>query len=220
MENRGNQTRPIAKSKNIVTQESGDELLIYDLKENRALCLNNTAKAIWKMCDGNRTVADISNEFSMRSKTFVSDDLIKIGLNQLEKDGLLIDGKTDYLEGMSRRDAIRKAGFAAIIALPIISTVVAPEALAAQSLLPLQAACTANGECASGNCTTFGNPVVCCNPGSVNSQPPGNTLYSPVGSACPPSAFNCCSFAMTDNGAVPRAGFPGGMAQECECAPF
>jgi hypothetical protein len=44
---------PISRQNNIVTQEVESELLIYDLVENKAFCLNETSAFVWQNCDGN-----------------------------------------------------------------------------------------------------------------------------------------------------------------------
>ena len=212
--------KPKARLKDIVVQNTETETLIYDLSKNKALCLNETSAIVWKLADGTKSVAEIKDAVEKRSNVSVDEEIINLALYQLRADGLLEENTTDYLDGLSRRELIRKVGFAAVIALPTVSMVVAPNALAAQSLLPLQAACTANGECASGNCTTLAVPALCCNPGANGSQPPGNTLFVPTASTCPTAAFNCCSASITDNGIVANPPFPGGMARECECAPF
>jgi hypothetical protein len=44
----------------LVINELTDEVLVYDLKRDKAHCLNQTAAAVWKLCDGQRTVAEIA----------------------------------------------------------------------------------------------------------------------------------------------------------------
>ena len=51
---------PVSRKKNIVIQELEEEILIYDLAKNKALCLNESAKMIWLECDGTNSVTEIS----------------------------------------------------------------------------------------------------------------------------------------------------------------
>jgi hypothetical protein len=48
--------KPLARREKLVVQNLGDETLIYDLDENRAYCLNETAARVWQFCDGEKTV--------------------------------------------------------------------------------------------------------------------------------------------------------------------
>lgn len=126
---------PKARENDLVVQELKDEVLIYDLKINKAYCLNETSAAIWTLCDGRNSISDISRKLSNRLKQPVTDDLVYLALDQLKTDDLL--SKSDELEikfnGLSRREAIRKVGLASMIALPIIASLVAPTAAMAQS---------------------------------------------------------------------------------------
>ncbi len=126
--------KPLARQSDIVVQQSGDETLIYDLKTNKAVCLNDTSAAVWKLCNGKRNVSEISDELSVKFKAPITQELVMLALNQLGKDGMLknIDTPT-YFEGLSRREVIAKIGFGSLVALPMISTLVAPRAANAQS---------------------------------------------------------------------------------------
>lgn len=130
-----NQIFPLAASSDLVVQEFKDEVLIYNLRTNRAFCLNATSAAVWQACDGNRGVLEIADEVSRKLNTFVNEDIVWLALEQLKKDSLLVDSEDLLINfgGMSRRDMIRKAGLATMVALPLVSSLVAPPAAAAQS---------------------------------------------------------------------------------------
>jgi len=121
---------PKARSSNIVVQQLKDEVLIYDLKINKAICLNKTSALVWQLCDGKHTVSEMSDEMGKRLKTLVSEDLVWLALDQFNKDGLLEDSEelNQHFAGFSRREVIRKVGFASVVALPIVSSIVAPDA--------------------------------------------------------------------------------------------
>ena len=42
--------RPKSRTDNLVVQEMNDEVLVYDLDSNKAVCLNETAAIVWKSC--------------------------------------------------------------------------------------------------------------------------------------------------------------------------
>jgi len=167
-----------------LVQELESELLIYDLQTSKAFCLNETSAMVYQLCDGTKTIVEISDLMSRKLKTIVSEDFVRLALNELKKDNLLenSDELKDFFAGMSRREMVKKVGFASVIALPIISSVIAPSAAMTQSVakLAINAACTAPLECQSGNCL---NNTTCCQRTSVAATPPG-TLIRTLSFAC------------------------------------
>jgi len=160
-----NSQKHTARKEGLVIQEMPDEVLVFDLETNKAHCLNETAAFVWKACDGKNSVADITKLFGSKSGTSVPEDLIWLALDQLKTKNL-IENKDEILvdyNGMSRREVIRKVGLASVVALPLISSLVAPPAASAQSQtctvgppFGSQQAngcnCQGNGNCASNNC--------------------------------------------------------------------
>ena len=55
---------PKARSEGIITRELDGELLVYDRTRDRAHCLNKTAAAIWKLCDGATNAPEIAERLS------------------------------------------------------------------------------------------------------------------------------------------------------------
>lgn len=157
---------PNSRTENIVVQETNNELLIYDLVSNQAFCLNETSAIIFNACDGKTSVNEL------REQTKFSDDLILLALDELQKHNLLIGEKNDYFKGLSRRKIIRKAGLASMIALPLISTLVAPTAATAQSGGPICVPCSID----------IG--IICNNPA-------GGCTTIRVGLPCHPSCTTC-----------------------------
>jgi Cys-rich repeat protein len=146
------QKLPIARNTNIIEQESGKEVLIYDLKTHRFFNLNETSAIIYRACDGITTFADL------KSKHKLTDDLIYFALDELKRNDLLGDYQSEHFGNLSRRAVIKKVGLASMIALPVITGMVAP--------LPVNAAsggCTSNADCAPPNVcdSVTGNCVEC-----------------------------------------------------------
>jgi coenzyme PQQ synthesis protein D (PqqD) len=50
----------LGKFPGVVAEEMGEELLLYRPSTHQAIHLNGTAAAVWKLCDGTRTVADVT----------------------------------------------------------------------------------------------------------------------------------------------------------------
>lgn len=126
---------PKARIDNLVVQEFSNESLIYDLKTNKAYCLNETSALIWQFCDGNNSVDEIANMMSRKLKTKVSEDFVWLAIEELKKDKLLEknDRLDNHFNGLSRREIVKKVGLTSMAALPLISSVMAPSAVMAQS---------------------------------------------------------------------------------------
>lgn len=126
-----NNTVPQARIENIVVQELENEILIYDLKSNKAFALNATASTIYRACDGKTTFGELKLE------TGFTDEIIFLSLDKLKKESLLeTDSYSSPFTGMSRREVIHQAGLATMIALPVISSLVAPHAAQSASNCP------------------------------------------------------------------------------------
>lgn len=163
---------PKARTRDIVIQELENETLIYDLKANKALCLNQTSATVWKYCNGENSVAEIADKLSVEFKKFVSEEVVKFAIEQLNKENIIENQAeiSTHFSTFSRREAIRRIGLTSAVMLPIISSVTAPTALQAQSV------CLANG-----TVRTCPNTA----PGCVE------ILMSPQIFRCPDAA--CCS---------------------------
>jgi hypothetical protein len=121
---------PIARKSGLVIQEMPDEVLVYDLDSNKAHCLNQTAATVWKACDGNTSITEISRICGDSG----NEDLVWLAIDQLSENNLLEKSLTSNFKGQSRREVIKKIGLASVVAVPIIASLVAPQgALAATS---------------------------------------------------------------------------------------
>jgi hypothetical protein len=94
----------------------------------------------------------ISKEFDTR----VADEVLWLGLEQLRKARLLeepIRPSTSPVTAISRREVIRRVGLAAAVALPMVTSIIAPKAAQAANCTPNGGTCNGNGNCCSHNCT-------------------------------------------------------------------
>ncbi|MEW6128176.1 MAG: PqqD family protein [Acidobacteriota bacterium] len=137
-----------ARKENLVVKEVADEVLIYDLDANKAHCLNKTAALVWNYCDGKNSVTDVARRMASDLQTPVDETVVWFAINQLEKFDLMQEQKAKELGmGMTRRDLIKRAGIAAVLTIPVVMTITAPNALAAVSCVDIGGACTTTGEC-------------------------------------------------------------------------
>ena len=148
------QNIPLARKESLVIKELPDETLVYDMKRDKAHCLNSTAALVWKNCDGQRTPIQLRELLERDAGSPVAIEMVWLALDQLENFQLIDDGarKHFYLTGMSRRNLVKRIGFA-VLALPVIFSITAPPARAQGSLLPPGTCCQNPNECQSSSCT-------------------------------------------------------------------
>ena len=227
-------TEPLPKARRdgIITKEVDGELLVYDIAKDKAHCLNETAAAVWQLCDGQTNVGQISERLAVSRQTAdgtwqkaVGSEQWAVG-NRQKAEGsrqqvegsdptpdtrhptpstpdtrhptpstpdtrivwLALDqlGRSDLLEestgeneqtswaaaipgfaNMSRREAVRRIGLGAAIALPVVMSMTAPT--------PVEAAVSCGAKCKT--CST---PADCCGVCSSTSVP-----------GCPTSTPRC-----------------------------
>jgi len=150
---------PIARKDGLVIQEMPDELLVYDMETSKAHCLNSTVAAVWNACDGKNSISEIASTFGNDSDDNANEEIVWLAIDQLQNHDLLERENDMSLSGHSRRELIKKIGFASVIALPVIASLSAPSnALAAASC-----SCTVPIDCAT--------QTTC--PSTVNCAPTG-----------------------------------------------
>jgi hypothetical protein len=158
---------PRVRKAGLIIKEADDEILIYDQESNRAHCLNTTASQVWKLCDGEMTIADACASLSDQLSTPIDESVVWYAINQFSRDNL-IEAETALpvvlSNGMSRRQMVRTLGLAAVITLPLVTTMVAPTPAQAATLLPPGSACCTGAQCTSTICT--GAVAPCTPPGN------------------------------------------------------
>src|ERR1700704_3125761 len=105
--------RPLARTKDVLTEELDGELLVYDEQHHLACRLNRTAALVWGSSDGRRTVEDLVEGLREDVGELASEDLVMVTLDGLEEHGLIESGYTprDPKEArLSRRRFIRRVG--------------------------------------------------------------------------------------------------------------
>ncbi len=141
----------LARKNNILTTELPDEVLVYDLDRHRAYCLNQTAAAIWNLCDGNTSVAEMAIRLNCKAMSPLDEEVIRYGLELLERHHLL-EGRmprSPYAQPLLRRDIVRKFGLS--ISIPVVISVLAPAASASASCVGTP--CSSDAECQARGCT-------------------------------------------------------------------
>jgi hypothetical protein len=128
---------PRARTENVLTDQLDDELLVYDRERNAAHRLNRTAAIVWRQLDGARDMAAMVAVLREQVGDVADEDLVAVALDDLAQAGLLEDApqRAPQDRRLSRRRFIRRVGTvgAAALALPVVSSIVAPEPAAAQT---------------------------------------------------------------------------------------
>ncbi len=147
--------RPEARKDGLVVEELPEEVLVYDLERHEAHCLNQQAVWVWKHCDGESTVSEIAHRLAEEAKTPPNEDLVWYALAQLTKARLLageVRRPGKEMMSPSRRELLRRLGWAAAAALPLITSIAAPTPVQAASCLPSGSGCSSSAQCCSLNC--------------------------------------------------------------------
>ena len=126
-----------------LSRKLDEELVVYDPERHVGHCLNSTATSVWTLCDGRRSPAQIAAELSQQASAQVEQRVVQLALEQLEDVHLLLQPEVRP-KLPPRRIAIRRLGIAAAVALPLVTSIVAPTPASAAS-------CTAHlGVCGTG----------------------------------------------------------------------
>lgn len=125
----------LARKTELVVKELTDEVLVYDLSDNKAHCLNQTAAFVWRNCDGRTSASEIAALMEKEWQKPVGEETVWLALKQLSRAKLLEKPLTGSNESMraSRRAVLRKLGAAAALT-PMVISLVAPTALAGASV--------------------------------------------------------------------------------------
>ena len=145
---------PRARKDDLIVKEMPDEVLVYDLVRDKAHCLNHTAALVWNYCDGRTNAEAMTGRLERELKVPVDEGVVWLALNQLSKNHLLEENivPPTLMAGINRRQMIRAMGVAAAVAVPVVTSIVAPTPAQAATCGPSGAPCTTSAECCSGTC--------------------------------------------------------------------
>src|ERR1044071_8009158 len=151
------QVIPAARQEGLIVQELSDEVLVYDQQRHKAHCLNQTAAIVWRQCDGQRGAQEVARRASAELGATVGEEMVWLAVEELGKRGLLKERQRLGVGGASRREMMKRLGVGAAVALPLVTTIIAPEAAEAANCIPSGQACTTGPQC----CSLLCNSSVC-----------------------------------------------------------
>jgi DNA-binding transcriptional ArsR family regulator len=153
---------PLARKDDLVVEDFGGEVLVYDQRSDQAHCLSREAAMVWRVCDGQTLPAGLASALEL------DPEAVSAALDQLESAGLL---ETGPVAGVTRREAtmrMAKVGGAAAAA-PMIYSILAPTPALATS----QATCLNVNPCdtsVNGGCDDcYKAGCACCGAGTSGS---------------------------------------------------
>jgi hypothetical protein len=146
---------PLARTKNLLISQVGEEVIVYDQERDTAHCLNAMAARVWHYCDGQNTVEDIAKLLEEDLEVSADEDvdwrgLVWLTLEELQRFYLIqeylsqpispVVQSADALR-VSRRKMIKTAtlvgGFALGSMFPLVKSIVAPAPGMAGSGFPM-----------------------------------------------------------------------------------
>jgi hypothetical protein len=128
---------PLARKDDLIIKALTDEVVVYDLERHEVHCLNRAAALVWQHCDGRTTTAEIIALLRHELKIEADHEVVWLALDGLRKANLLrstAGRKARPTRRLSRRALIQKLGVAAAASLPLITSMLAPQAAAAATL--------------------------------------------------------------------------------------
>ena len=151
---------PESRLRGLISRQADGELLIYDLERDKAHCLNESAAAIWKACDGTQSVKDISEALRAKFGDGFDETVVGLAVADLHRLHLLErplgDADNNQYEftrpasTLSRREVVRRLGLSAAVLLPVVISITAPTPAQAGSCLAVNSPCSTTAECCGG----------------------------------------------------------------------
>jgi hypothetical protein len=112
------------------TEQLGDEASVYEWTRTEVHSLNPTAARVWNMCDGVLTDAQIAETLRSESDMPHAEEVVRFALAEFSRRHLL--ASEIAVSSLSRRALLGRLGRTAAL-LPVITSIVAPTPLEAQS---------------------------------------------------------------------------------------
>jgi len=116
----------------LLSEPLDDELILYDRNRDRGHCLNRTAALVWRLSDGEHSIADMAAILRTELDPAADENLVRHTLDHLHAVHL-VDGlsarSSDEMRA-SRRQFIAKIGLVGVasLLLPVVTSVATPAA--------------------------------------------------------------------------------------------
>lgn len=183
---------PAARDEGLLIEHVADEVVVYDVEGKEAHCLTALPAVVFTHCDGETDVAQLAAIASEKLGETVTETTVVDVVAQLQARDLLASSRLSTQDGVTRRSMLRKSAVVGgvVTAAPLISSVFAPPALAANSAtcgrLLCCPCCTGSGFNKDDCCFHEGETVNCqCTSAQGNSS----KKCKPSGAGAPVDAY-------------------------------
>jgi len=112
-----------------------DEILAVKPATLEAHALNQSAAAVFDLCDGKTSTADMAAAIQRRTGLPADEEIVELALAELVDAGLIVLDGPESPSTISRRSLVRRLSLsaAAVMMLPVVETILVPPAAAAVS---------------------------------------------------------------------------------------
>jgi hypothetical protein len=127
-----------ARKEGLLVKHLNDETVIYDLAAHRAHRLDPIASRVWTQCDGTREIPQVAAAAGQSSGGHLDEALVAVAIEELAAAGLMEGDLPPRTSELSRRSLFQRLGIAsaAVLVLPLVTSIVTPKPAAAQSAVP------------------------------------------------------------------------------------
>jgi hypothetical protein len=119
-------------------ERTADEILALKEGSLEAHALNQSAAAVYDLCDGSTSKSEMAAEIHRRTGLPADEEIVDLALSELVETGLVMLDDPDSPSAGTRRALIRRLALSSTLALmlPVVETVVVPPRVQAQSPTP------------------------------------------------------------------------------------
>ena len=123
---------PARQVEGLQFERVADEILAVKPDTLEAHALNQSAAAVFDLCDGKASTADMAAEIQRRTGLPADEEIVELALAELADAGLIVRDAPESASGISRRSLVRRLSLsaAAVMMLPVVETILVPPAAA------------------------------------------------------------------------------------------
>jgi hypothetical protein len=141
---------PKARNEDLIVAKVDDELVVYDKSRDRAHHLNPVAALVWRHCDGQTTLAELTSLLRATFGASMDESAAWLALRQLDRARLLAEPLAipDRYRRLSRREALKGVASAGAVAVGAAAAVSLVTSLNAPTPAYAASCATATQSCA------------------------------------------------------------------------
>src|SRR5215510_14600034 len=111
-------------------KHAADEILARKEGSLEAHALNQSVAAVYELCDGNTSKAEMAAEIHRRTGLPADEEIVDLALSELVETGLVTLDDSESQAAVTRRALIRRLALTSTLALmlPVVETVLVPPA--------------------------------------------------------------------------------------------